>query len=111
MASDGWVAVITSGELPANRLTRVEVGADPALLYRLGDAIFAISNRCTHAGMVLDRAPIQSLGADAILTCPAHGSRFGLRDGKVRRGPATQPLVSYEAREVDGQVEVRPRSS
>ena len=49
-------------------------GADPALLYRLGDAIFAISNRCTHAGMVLDRAPVQSLGADAILTCPAHGS-------------------------------------
>ena len=57
MASDGWVAVIASGELPANRLTRVEVGEDPALLYRLGDAI------------------------------------------------------SYEAREVDGQVEVRPRSS
>jgi nitrite reductase/ring-hydroxylating ferredoxin subunit len=111
MASDGWVAVIDSAELPATRLTRIEVGGDPALLYRVGEEIFAISNRCTHAGMVLDRAPVQSLGADAILTCPAHGSRFGLRDGKVRRGPATQPLISYEAREVDGQVEVRPGSS
>jgi len=111
MASDGWVAVVASGEVPANRLTRVEVGANPALLYRLGDDIFAVSNRCTPAGLVLDRAPVQSLGADAILTCPAHGSRFGLRDGKVRRGPATQPLVSYEVREVDGQVEVRARQS
>jgi 3-phenylpropionate/trans-cinnamate dioxygenase ferredoxin subunit len=102
--------VLDGGALPANRLTRVEVGGQPALVYRLGDAIFAISNRCTHAGMVLDRAQVQAAGSDAILTCPAHGSRFGVSDGKVRRGPATQPLTSYDAREVDGQIELRPRS-
>lgn len=110
MASDGWEAVLAGDALPSNTLTRVEVQGQPALLYRLDDTIFAVSNRCTHAGMVLDRAQVQAVGADAIMTCPAHGSRFGLRDGKVRRGPATRPLVSYEAREVDGQIEVRPRA-
>jgi nitrite reductase/ring-hydroxylating ferredoxin subunit len=109
MASDGWKAVLASDALAANTLTRVEVGGQPALVYRLGEAVFAVSNRCTHAGMVLDRAQVQVLGADAIMTCPAHGSRFGLSDGKVRRGPATQPLTSYDAREVDGQIELRPR--
>jgi len=54
---------------------------------------------------------VQEVGTDAMLTCPAHGSRFGLSDGKVRRGPASQSLTSYEAREVDGQIELRPRSS
>jgi 3-phenylpropionate/trans-cinnamate dioxygenase ferredoxin subunit len=111
MASDGWEAVLDADALPANTLTRVEVGGQPALVYRLGASIFAISNRCTHAGMVLDRAQVQPVGADAMLTCPAHGSRFGLSDGKVRRGPATQPLTSYDAREVDGRVELRARSS
>lgn len=110
MASDGWEAVVAADALLPNRLTRVDAGGQPALVYRLGEAIFAISNRCTHAGMVLDRAQVQAVGADAIVTCPAHGSRFGLSDGKVRRGPATQPLVSYEAREVDGHIELRPRS-
>ena len=109
MASGGWEAVLGSDGLVLDRLTRVEVGGQPVLVYRLGEAIVAISNRCTHAGMVLDRAPVQALGSDAILTCPAHGSRFGLRDGTVRRGPATQPLTSYEAREVDGQIELRRR--
>jgi len=111
MATDGWEAVLAADALPASKLTRVEVGGQPALVYRLGEAIFAISNRCTHAGMVLDRAQVQEVGADAMLTCPAHGSRFGLSDGKVRRGPATQSLTSYEAREVDGQIELRPRSN
>ena len=111
MATDGWETVLAGDSLPENTLTRVEVGGRPALVYRHGEVVFAISNRCTHAGMVLDRAQVQPVGADAILTCPAHGSRFGLSDGKVRRGPATQPLVSYEAREVDGQIELRERSS
>jgi nitrite reductase/ring-hydroxylating ferredoxin subunit len=110
MASDGWEAVLAGDALPSNTLARVEIQGNPALVYRLGDAVFAVSNRCTHAGMVLDRAQVQVVGEDAIMTCPAHGSRFGLRDGKVRRGPATQPLASYEAREVDGQIELRPRS-
>jgi len=109
MASEGWQVVLGADALEPDRLTRVEVDGQPALVYRLGDAIVAVSNRCTHAGMVLDRAPVQALGSEAILTCPAHGSRFGLRDGTVRRGPATQPLISYEAREVDGQIELRPR--
>jgi len=111
MVSDGWEAVLAADALPADRLTRVEVGGQPALLYRLGDAIFAIGNRCTHAGMVLDRAQVQAVGSDAIVTCPAHGSRFGLSDGKVRRGPAAQPLTCYDAREVDGQIELRARST
>ncbi len=111
MATDGWETVLAGDSLLENTLTHVEVGGQPALVYRLGEVVFAISNRCTHAGMVLDRAQVQPVGADAILTCPAHGSRFGLSDGKVRRGPATQPLVSYEAREVDGRIELRERSS
>jgi nitrite reductase/ring-hydroxylating ferredoxin subunit len=110
MRDGGWTQVLDEPGLSTGRLTRVEVEGDVVLLYRRGDDVFAISSRCTHAGMSLDRGPVQSLGADAMVTCPAHGSRFGLRDGRVLRGPALRPLQSYEGRIADGQVEIRSRA-
>jgi nitrite reductase/ring-hydroxylating ferredoxin subunit len=43
----------------------------------------------------------------ATVTCAAHGSVFDLHDGRVLRGPATEPEEAYETRVVDGTVEVR----
>lgn len=31
-----------------------------------------------------------------IVTCPWHGSRFSIEDGKVIRGPATVPIQTYK---------------
>ena len=49
-------------------------------------------------------------GSLATVTCPAHGSTFGLDDGKVMRGPAMKPVDAYETRVVDGTVEIRTRA-
>jgi len=38
------------------------------------------------------------------LMCQCHGSRFDLASGAVERGPASAPLRTYEAAEVDGEV-------
>jgi 3-phenylpropionate/trans-cinnamate dioxygenase ferredoxin component len=35
------------------------------------------------------------------------GSQFDVTSGAVLRGPATVPLATYEAREANGQIEVR----
>jgi nitrite reductase/ring-hydroxylating ferredoxin subunit len=55
--------------------------------------------------MPLDKAKVAGL----ILTCPAHGSQFRLQDGRVVRPPAQQPLPTYDVREVDGTIQLRPR--
>jgi nitrite reductase/ring-hydroxylating ferredoxin subunit len=39
--------------------------------------------------------------------CQCHGSQFDITSGAVLRGPATEPLTSYEARELDGEIQVR----
>jgi nitrite reductase/ring-hydroxylating ferredoxin subunit len=41
------------------------------------------------------------------IVCPWHGSRFALESGEVLRGPSATPLPCYEARVVDGMIEVR----
>jgi 3-phenylpropionate/trans-cinnamate dioxygenase ferredoxin subunit len=35
------------------------------------------------------------------------GSQFDITTGAVKRGPATEPLRTYEVREADGQIEAR----
>jgi nitrite reductase/ring-hydroxylating ferredoxin subunit len=105
MSDTPWTDVLASTDLPEAALTRAMLGDDPVLLFRSGDSLFAIAERCTHAGMPLDKAKV----ASGILTCPAHGSQFRLEDGRVVRPPAQRPLASYDVREVDGRVELRPR--
>jgi nitrite reductase/ring-hydroxylating ferredoxin subunit len=53
----------------------------------------------------LHEGDIDGLG----VTCPWHGSRFDLTDGSVRRGPATAPQPTYDARVRDGRIEIRSR--
>jgi nitrite reductase/ring-hydroxylating ferredoxin subunit len=90
----GWVAVIAVRELPDGRAIRVTVEAEDVLLYRRGEDVLAIGNRCTHLGAPLHRGPVKSLRAIITVTCPAHGSMFALNVGRVMRGPAMRPVTS-----------------
>ncbi len=108
--SDGtWLQAVGLDDLSEGKGARVAVGDATVLLVRSGDHVFAIGNRCTHQGAPLDRGPVRISGSLATVTCPAHGSVFGLEDGKVLRGPAMKPVDAYETRVVEGRVEIRPR--
>jgi nitrite reductase/ring-hydroxylating ferredoxin subunit len=109
MSDAPWTDVMDAADLLEGRLTRVELGDGAALLYRTSGELFAVAARCTHAGMPLQHAPVKASGSDLVLTCPAHGSQFRVADGRVLRGPAAQPLVSYEVQELGGRISLRPR--
>lgn len=106
---DGWVAVIAANDLPDGRAIRVTLESEDVLLYRRGETVFAIGNRCTHVGAPLHRGAVKSLGSVVTVTCPAHGSMFALNDGRVMRGPAIRPEAAFDTRIRDEQVEIRPR--
>jgi nitrite reductase/ring-hydroxylating ferredoxin subunit len=106
--SHGWVQVASAGELPEGKATRVIVGGVDVLVYRAGDRIFALANRCSHQGGPLHKGVVKASGSDPTVTCPVHGSIFRLTDGNVIRGPALAPQAVYEARVNGDSVEVRP---
>lgn len=105
-----WTPVATVDELPDGKGRRIDVNGSAVLVVRSGDRVFAIGNRCTHQGAPLDRGRVQAGGSLPTLTCAAHGSMFGLEDGRVLRGPATKRVEAFDTRVVDGSVELRPRA-
>lgn len=98
-----WTDVLAAGDLPEQRLVRAEVGRSPVVLLRRGEEVLAIGETCSHLGGPLSEGQFEG----DVVTCPWHGSRFSLRDGSVRHGPATLPQPCLEARIREGRVEVR----
>jgi len=76
-------------------------------LVQLDGKLYAMGNTCTHAGGPLNEG--KWVGGDRCeIECPWHASRFCVKDGDVRGGPATFPQVRIQAREHDsGFIEVR----
>lgn len=102
-----WTAALRLAELPDRTATRASAGGADLLLYRTGDRIIAVSNRCTHQGAPLHRGVVRESGSLLTATCPVHGSTFQLTDGRVTRGPAMDRPPVYEARVNGDTVEVR----
>lgn len=110
MPDDVWSPVMALDDLPDARPTRAALDGLTVLVYRSGDRLFAIGNRCTHQGAPLDKGRVRVGGSEATVTCPAHGSVFRLTDGMVVRAPAHDPVPAFDARVTDGMVELRART-
>ncbi len=110
MSDEEWVATLALESLGDRRPTRVVVDGQHVLLVRNGDALFAIGDRCTHQGAPLSKGRVTFSGSITQVTCPAHGSSFDLANGHVMRAPAASPEPAYDARVIDGVVELRKRA-
>ena len=105
----GWIAVLPLIDLADRKPVKVDVDGSAVLLVRNGDELFGIGNRCPHQGAPLQKGPVRFGGSLRTVQCPLHGSTFDLADGRVLRGPATEPARTYETRITQGVVEIRPR--
>ena len=91
-------------ELGDGTARRFDVGSVRVAVVRIGDEVFAVGDRCTHADVSLSEGEVD---ADACtLECWKHGSQFDLRTGEPLSLPATRPTPVYEAKVVDGRVQV-----
>jgi len=98
-----WTDACSESDVRDGVAHAVTVVDTPVLLVRDGGALRAIGDRCTHRGGPLHEGTV----ADGCVQCPWHASVFDLADGSVVRGPATRPAPVFEARVVDGRVQVR----
>jgi nitrite reductase/ring-hydroxylating ferredoxin subunit/uncharacterized membrane protein len=101
-----WTSLGPLYELPEGKPTKRELEDVPILLYRTGEQVTAMVERCAHETGPLSEGEVVGTGPEACVVCPWHGSTFRLRDGKVVHGPAgnDQPLLRSRVR--DGMIEV-----
>jgi len=60
----------------------------------------AFSVNCTHLG-----CPVRWMSEAELFMCPCHGGVF-YKDGKVAAGPPQHPLPRYNARVLNGEVQI-----
>jgi nitrite reductase/ring-hydroxylating ferredoxin subunit/uncharacterized membrane protein len=100
---DVFRIVLPIADVPADRPAVADFNGIPVLISRTSDGVAAVSAVCTHRGAPLRDGEFK----DGCVTCPWHGSRFALDDGRILQGPATFPQPRFEARITGADVELR----
>ncbi len=96
------VAVAALADLTDGAARRFDVADRSIAVIRIGDAVYAIGDTCSHAAISLSQGEV--LCDTLEIECWKHGSAFSLETGEPATLPATQPVPVYVASVIDGQV-------
>jgi len=94
------VRIAALSDLPEGRGVRVDVGGHQVAVFRIGDDVYAIGDRCSHAEASLAEGEL----FDHDVECPRHGSEFDVRTGVPDSLPATKPVPVFDVAVEDGAV-------
>ncbi|TML61095.1 MAG: non-heme iron oxygenase ferredoxin subunit [Actinobacteria bacterium] len=91
-------------ELASGEARRFEVGRHQLCVVRIGDEVYVIGDRCSHADYSLSEGEIYA--DEREIECWKHGSTFSLETGEPQSLPATQSVPTYRVHIDDGNVVV-----
>jgi 3-phenylpropionate/trans-cinnamate dioxygenase ferredoxin subunit len=98
-----FVSVGRSEEVAEGEATAFAAGDEEVAVARVDGDLYGFSDICTHRGCNLaSGGEIDGL----TIECECHGSVFSMETGEVINPPATEPLATFEVREVDGEIQV-----
>lgn len=97
-----WHRLCPVEAIPLGGMRAFAAGGRRIVVCRCDEGLFALDDECPHATALLHEGRLRG----RVLSCPMHGARFDVRDGRVLRGPATESLTRWQVRETDGHVDV-----
>ena len=97
------IPLIEVDALPPGRGRRVCKAGLDLVVFKAGDAVFAIDDSCPHAGGSLSNGRLQGTR----VTGPVYGLKFELDPGRSA-GPATLQVKKYAVHTVDSIVMLDP---
>ncbi|WP_328341337.1 Rieske (2Fe-2S) protein [Micromonospora sp. NBC_00421] len=104
---DGWQSVVELAGLPQRELVTREVDDVSVILYRHGDEVTVMLERCPHQSGPLGEGEVKEIDGHACVVCPWHGSAFRLNGGEVVHGPSATDQQILPTRVVDGTLQTR----
>ncbi|MFD2763873.1 Rieske 2Fe-2S domain-containing protein [Micromonospora eburnea] len=105
--SEGWHPLGDMSTLPQRQLVTREIDDVSVILYRHGDDVTVMLERCPHQSGPLGEGQVQQVDGHDCVVCPWHGSTFRLNGGEVVHGPAANDQVILPSRVVNGRLEAR----
>jgi len=86
-----WVEAAPLAAVRAGRPLGVWVDGRTIALYRVGDALYATDDLCSHMEASLSEGQQDGY----IVTCPRHGGQFDIRNGAAVRLPPVAPIETF----------------
>lgn len=99
-----WMRVGSFDSFVEGEPVHIHFDYESAVLYRVGDTIYAIQDVCTHDGGPLGDGELD--GCQVI--CPRHGARFDIRSGAALTMPAVEDVPTYATKIEAGVVYIDP---
>jgi nitrite reductase/ring-hydroxylating ferredoxin subunit len=86
-------ATISKESIPSDgEMKQVAVAGFKLAVANVAGTMYAFGDTSTHRQCPLSKGELEG----TTVTCPCHGSQFDITTGAVLRGPAEEPVGSYE---------------
>ena len=85
--------VVNKEEIQEGEMRGLEMDRLPVLVAKVDGRIYAVKNRCTHLGCKLSEGRLDGM----IITCPCHGSKFDVSNGRVVEYVSKWPRILQKA--------------
>jgi len=96
-----WIKIASLNELPPGTRTLREIHGHRLAVFNLNGELLAIDNHCSHQHGPIAAGEL----SDTTLTCPWHGLRFDLVDGRCQQA-GHAPLRKYLVRRSAGMIQL-----
>ncbi|WP_422772691.1 Rieske 2Fe-2S domain-containing protein [Plantactinospora sp. WMMC1484] len=107
LIEDGWHAVADMSALPQHELLTRRVDDVAVVVYRDGDDVTVMLERCAHQSGPLGAGEVTTVNGRTCVRCPWHGSTFDLDNGEVVHGPAGTDQQVLPTRVIGGVLQTR----
>lgn len=101
MGNSGYEVVATEDEIAPGQSRKFSLAGREILICNSGGVYYAIDDHCPHAGASFEGGRIRG----KLISCPLHGARFDLTNGKCLGG-AYKPLSCFSVKVENGRVSV-----
>lgn len=86
-----WVDAAAVDALPDDEVIGVDLDGKSLALYKVGGAVFATDNICTHGHARLCDGFLEGHEIE----CPLHQGKFDIRDGRALCAPLSEDIKTY----------------
>ena len=94
--------IISQDSLDDGQMHACDIDGTSVLLCRVEGTYYAIEDKCSHAIQKLSTGRLR--GTE--VTCPLHGARFDVRDGRCTAPPASRAIKTFPVTLEGGKVNV-----